>query len=358
LKLSDFVIDFISQHTKRVFVLVGGGSMHLNDSLGKSKLEYTCMLHEQGASLAAQAYGHITNQLGVCMVTTGPGGTNAVTGCLAAWMDATPVLFISGQVQTSQMIGTSGRRYVGTQECDIVSIVAPITKYATSVMDPAKIKIYLGAAVYAATHGRKGPTWIDIPLDVQSADINPNELEPFSVPYNEWTDWQNQENIRIGVDAVKEATRNVSKPVIFAGYGIISSNAEKRFFSLIDAFRCPILTTWKSIGLLSDNHPLYCGRPGAFGQRAANKIQQACDFILVLGAKLDFDQTAYQLDTFAPLAKKIIVDIDPSELSKYNDSWIKINCDVKEFLERLNIGGDYSQWTKECKEMQKENVFI
>lgn len=332
--------------------------MHINDSLGKSKLEHVCALHEQGAGYMAYGYGMATNQLGVCMVTTGPGATNAVTPCLAAWMDAIPVLFISGQVQTTQMIGTSGRRYVGAQECDIVSVVSPITKYSVTVMDPQKIAIYLGAAVYAATHGRKAPVWVDIPLDVQSADIDPTKLEPFSIPYNEWTDWQNQENIRVGVEAVKEATAKCAKPVVLAGYGVIAANAEKQLFDLFDKFKCPVLTTWKSMGLMSDNHPLYCGRPGAIGQRAANKIQQMSDFILVLGCKLDFDQTAYQLDTFAPLAKKIIVDIDPSELSKYNDTWVKINCDVKDFLNALHIGGDYSQWLRECKEMQKENVFI
>jgi len=155
-----------------------------------------------------------------------------------------------------------------------------------------------------------------------------------------------------------DATRNCSKPVIFAGYGIISSNAEKQFFELIEAFKCPVLTTWKSIGLLSDNHPLYCGRPGTIGQTAANKITGMCDLILVLGVKLDFDQVAYNLDGFAKQAVKIVVDIDPAELNKFDDSWIKINADCKEFLCALNIGGDYSQWVRDCKELQKLNSFI
>ena len=357
MKLSDFVIEYISRYTKRVFLVVGGGAMHLNDSLGRSKLEYTCMMHEQGASLAAQAYGHITNQLGVCMTTTGPGATNAITGCLAAWMDSTPVLFISGQVQTSQMIGTSGRRYVGSQECDIISMVAPITKYAVTVTDPYKIKILLGAAIYAATSGRKGPVWIDIPLDIQSANIEPSQLPEFTRVENEWETYLKEENVKAGVRAVKEAIRAASKPVIFAGYGIISGNAEKQFYALLDNLKCPVLTTWKSLGLLSDNNPVYCGRPGGIGQRAANKIQQTCDFILVLGAKLDYDQTAYQLATFAPLAKKIVVDIDPAELKKFDDSWVKIPADVKDFLLALHVDGEYMAWLKECKEMQKENDY-
>ncbi len=356
--LADFVIDFISQYTKRVFLLTGGGAMWLNDAICKSKLDYTCALHEQGAGYMAYGYAHMTNQLGVCMVTTGPGGTNAVTPCLAAWMDAMPVLFISGQAQTNQLIGESGMRYRGAQECDIVSIVEPITKYAVTVKDPSKIKVILGAAIYAATHGRKAPVWVDIPLDIQSAEIEPDKLESFSVQFNEWIDWQNKENIIVGVDNVKRLTKDCKKPVIFAGHGIISSNAEKQFYGLLDVFKCPVLLTWKSMCLLSDNHPLYCGRPGAIGQTAANKITGMCDLILVLGVKLDFDQVAYNLDGFSKQAVKIVVDIDPSELKKFDDSWVKIQADCKEFLCALNIGGDYGQWVKECKELQKENIFV
>ena len=357
MRFSDFVCEYISNYTKHVFCLVGGGAMWLNDSLGKSKLTPVFMLHEQGASLAAQAYGHITNQLGVCMVTTGPGATNAITGCLAAWMDSTPVLFISGQVQTNQMIGESGLRYKGTQEVDIISMIEHITKYSLTITDPSKIKIYLGAAIRAATTGRKAPVWLDIPLDIQSAEIEPDKLEDFTVMTNEWLQWQREENIRLGIEQVIEATRNCSKPVIFAGYGIISSNAEKQFFELIESFKCPVLTTWKSMGLLSDNHPLYAGRPGGIGQRAANKIQQTCDLLLVLGAQMNLDQVAYNLDAVAPNAVKIVVDIDPAELKKYN-GWITIQADIKEFLSALKVGGDYGQWGRDCKEMQKENVFI
>jgi len=357
LKLADFVIDYVSQYCKRAFMLVGGGSMWINDAVGR-KMEYTAALHEQGAGYMAFGYSQMKNQLGLCVVTTGPGGTNAITPCLAAWMDSVPVMFISGQVQTSQMIGESGLRYKGSQEVDILSMVEHITKYSVTVKDPSKIKIYLGAAIHAATTGRKAPVWIDIPLDIQSAEIEPDKLESFSVLPNEWNDWQNKENIAVGVDNVKRLTRSCKKPVIFAGYGIIASNAEKQFFDLIDGFKCPVLTTWKSIGLLSDNHPLYAGRPGAIGQRAANKIQQTCDLLLVLGAQMNYDQVAYNLDGVAPDAVKIVVDIDKAELNKFDDSWVKIHADIKEFLCALKIGGDYGQWVRDCKELQKENVFI
>jgi acetolactate synthase-1/2/3 large subunit len=358
MRLSDYILDVVSQYTKRVYFLSGGGAMHLNDALGKSKLSYTAALHEQGAGYMAYGHANMTNQLGVCMVTTGPGGTNAVTPCLAAWMDSMPVLFISGQVQTNQMMGESGMRYKGTQECDIVSIVEPITKYAVTVKDPSKIKIILGAAIHTAMHGRKGPVWVDIPLDIQSAEIEPDKLESFSVQFNEWIDWQNKENIAVGVDNVKRLTETCSKPVIFAGYGIISSNAEKQFYGLLDAFKCPVLLTWKSMGLLSDNHPLYAGRPGAIGQTAANKITGMCDLILVLGVQMNLDQVAYNLIDFAKQAVKIVVDIDKAELNKFDDSWVKIHADIKEFLSALKIGGDYGQWVRDCKEMQSLNKFM
>jgi len=339
-------------------MLVGGGSMHLNDAIGKSKIGYTCALHEQGAGYMALGYAQVKNQLGLCVVTTGPGATNAITPCLAAWMDSVPVLFISGQVQTKYLTGESGLRYKGTQEVDIISMVEHITKYSVTIKDPLKIKIYLGAAIHTAMTGRKAPVWLDIPLDIQSAEIDPEKLESFSVMTNEWIDWQNKENIVVGVDNVKRLTKECKKPVILAGYGIIASNAEKQFFELIDAFKCPVLTTWKSIGLLSDNHPLYAGRPGAIGQTAANKITGLCDLIIVLGAQMNLDQVAYNLSGFAKQAVKIVVDIDKAELNKFDDSWVKIKADVKEFLCALKIGGDYGQWVKECKELQKQNIFI
>ena len=339
-------------------MLVGGGSMHLNDAIGKSKITYACALHEQGVGYMALGYAQVKNQLGLCVVTTGPGATNAITPCLAAWMDSVPVLFVSGQVQTKYLVGESGLRYKGTQEVDIISMVEHITKYSVTVKDPLKIKLYLGAAIHAAMTGRKAPVWLDIPLDIQSAEIDPDKLESFSVMSNEWNDWQNKENIAVGVDIVKRSFETCSKPVIFAGHGIISSNSEKQFFDLIESLKCPILTTWKSIGLLSDNHPLYAGRPGAIGQTAANKITGLCDLILVLGAQMNLDQVAYNLSDFAKQAVKIVVDIDKAELNKFDDSWVKIHADIKEFLSALKVGGDYSQWVRDCKEMQKENVII
>ena len=359
MKLSDYVIDFISNHTKRVFLVVGGGAMHLNDSLGKHKeLEYTAMLHEQGAAYAACGYGQVTNKLGVCMVTTGPGGTNAVTGVLAAWMDSIPVLFISGQVQTLQMTGTSGLRFKGGQEADIVSIVSPITKYAVTVTEPSQIRWILGRAIHEAQNGRKGPVWVDIPLDVQAADIEPNRIEKYTVGYNEWQEWQTSEDIRYGVAQIEQALAGAKKPVILAGGGIIAANAEDDFHKLLERLKCPVLLTWKAMGLMSDNHPLYCGRPGAIGQRAANRIQQSADVLIVLGAQMNYDQVAYQLEWTAPDARTFVVDIDPAELAKFPEAWTCIKSDIKQFIKRLKVGGEYASWLKECKKLVKDNPVI
>ena len=170
MKVSDYVVKELEKYTDRIFCLVGGGSMHLNNSLYGSKIQTVFMLHEQGAAFAAQAYGHITNKLGVCMVTTGPGCTNAITGCLAAWMDSTPVLFISGQCDT-KFRHTEGMRYLGNQECDIIDIVRPITKYAHEPSDAFNTRLAFHAAIHNATHGRKGPVWLSISLDIQCAEV-------------------------------------------------------------------------------------------------------------------------------------------------------------------------------------------
>ena len=171
MRVSDYIVKELEKHTDHVFCLVGGGSMHLNDSLYDSKLTPVYMLHEQGAAFAAQAYAHMTNKLGVCMVTSGPGATNAITGCLAAWMDSDPVLFISGNVPTQHSIGDSGRRYVGPQECDIISMVKGITKWAIQVDIPGSIQVDLKTVIEVATTPRCGPVWLDIPLDIQGAEI-------------------------------------------------------------------------------------------------------------------------------------------------------------------------------------------
>jgi acetolactate synthase-1/2/3 large subunit len=355
MKLSDFVIEFIAaQGVRHVFMLPGGGAMHLNDSLGKSsKIKFVCNLHEQGSAIAAEAYGQVSG-LGVAMVTTGPGGTNAITGVAGAWLESTPVLIISGQVKRSDLVGDRGVRQIGFQEIDIVSIVKPITKYAAVVTDPARIRVHLEEAVWLATHGRKGPVWVDIPLDVQAVDVDPATLLGFSPPPE---DADLLGNIAFAAANTFDILKKARRPVALLGNGIRHAKAIGEFVTWAETIGIPILTTWKALDTVHDSHPLYVGRPGAVGQRAANFAQQTCDVFISLGARLDFGQTAYNLANFAPRAKRIVVDIDQAEIDKLKMKLdVSIACDAGAFTRRLaaHCSGsglpDWSEWRARCAE--------
>ena len=243
IKLSDYVMGYIARlGVRHIFMLSGGGAMHLVDSLGKNKdIEFICNLHEQACAIAAEAYGQYTNNLGVALVTTGPGGTNTITGVAGAWLDSTPTLFISGQVKRADMVGSRGIRQMGFQEIDIVSLVQSITKYAITIMDPATIRYHLEKAVYLAKNGRPGPVWIDIPLDIQAAMIDEKQLTGFK-PESEWPQVTN----RILVERVQrsiELLNRSERPVILAGNGIRLADALGEFYELIDMLNIPVLTT-------------------------------------------------------------------------------------------------------------------
>src|SRR4030042_662832 len=361
MKLSDYVFDFIVKTgVKHVFLLPGGGCMHLVDSLGKNmKLEYTCCLHEQAAAIEAEAYGQFTNNLGVALVTTGPGGTNTVTGVAGAWIDSTPMLILSGQVKRSDMIGNSGERKMGIQEVNLISIVKPITKYAVTVMEPLTIRYHLEKAVYLAKAGRPGPVWIDIPLDIQGSMIDESRLEGFksseitSNKKNKIFFGQTVETIRL----LNESER----PVILAGNGIRLAKAKKDFIRLINFLKIPVLTTWKAIDFLPENHKLFFGRPGSIGQRGANFIQQNADLIITIGARLDLAQIGYNYQNFAREAKKVIVDVDIAEIQKIKTKIdVPICTDAKAFIQelinKLNLveRKDLSDWLSRCKTWKKK----
>ncbi|MBC8486371.1 MAG: thiamine pyrophosphate-binding protein, partial [Bacteroidetes bacterium] len=228
-KLSDYVFQYIAtQGVKHIFIFPGGGAMHLVDSLGRSKeIEYICNHHEQACAIAAEAYARVTNNLGVALVTTGPGGTNAITGVAGAWLDSTPCLFISGQVKRDDLKGNLGVRQLGSQEIDIISLVKPITKYAITVTDPANIRFHLEKAVYLAKSGRPGPVWIDIPLDVQAIYIEPEKLNSFDP--KEMVVHVDQVSMNNQVSNVVDLINQSERPVILAGNGIRLAGAEKEF---------------------------------------------------------------------------------------------------------------------------------
>jgi len=334
IKLSDFVFQYLSSTigVKHVFLLSGGGAMHLVDSLGKTKgLEYIACLHEQAAVISACAYAQYTNNLGVALVTTGPGGTNAITGVAAAWTDSIPLLVISGQVKTADM-SNSMCRTLGYQEIDIVPVVKSITKYAVTIKDPNDILYCLEEAVYNAKSGRPGPVWIDIPLDIQSAMIDESKLDHFVKEDEE----PKPANVPPEVGNVIWLINNSKHPVILAGYGIKLANAQDDFKKLVESLNIPVLTTWKAADLLPEDHRLYFGRPGAVGQRYANFMQQNADLIICIGTRLDLGQIGYSYDNFAKNAKKILVDVDRSELNKLKfDIDVTFNDDAGKFIKEL-----------------------
>jgi acetolactate synthase-1/2/3 large subunit len=363
MKLSDYVVDFIAQQgVRHVFMLPGGGAMHLNDSLGRNpKLKYICNLHEQAGAIAAEAYGQYAG-LGVLMVTSGPGGTNAITGVAGAWLESTPMLVISGQVKRADLVGGRGVRQIGFQEIDIVGVVKPITKFAVLVMDPKKIRASLEEAVWTATHGRKGPVWVDIPLDVQAAEIDPEDLAPFAPPVA---------SAPTKTQVTSAATRTIKilaqskRPIVLVGNGVRHAGAISLFLEWVERIGVPVLTTWKALDFLPDSHPLYVGRPGAVGQRAANFAQQKSDAIICLGARLDNGQTAYNQANFAPHAKRIVIDIDPNEIAKLEmELSVALAADAGDFLRELIADSastsfpDWSEWRSLCTSLRTRYPII
>src|SRR5580704_4113834 len=318
MKLSDYVIEFVANlGVKHVFLVPGGGAMHLNASLAQCpSIEPICNSHEQASAMAAENYAKAVNGLGVAMVTTGPGGTNAITVLAGAWLDSTPVLFLSGQVKRPDRMfapdgAALGMRQLGVQEIDIVSIVKPLTKYAVTVLDPNSIRFHLEKAVHLARTGRPGPVWIDIPLDVQAAPIDEAELTGFVPEAN----WQADDLAHLVQETIAALNR-AQRPLIFIGNGVRLAHAEDEFRKLFEVLRIPVEATWCAADIISSEDPLFVGRPGSLASRGANFALQNCDFLLSVGARLDFAITGYAPDKFARAAHKVMVDIDPAEIRK------------------------------------------
>jgi acetolactate synthase I/II/III large subunit len=359
-KLSDYVVAFIADlGVRHVFMLTGGGAMHLNDSIGGcDRIEFVCNLHEQAAAMAAETYGKVTGDVGVCVVTTGPGGTNAVTGVAGAWLDSTPVLFISGQVKRADLKGESGVRQMGVQEVDIVSIVSPITKYAITVLNPEEIRFHLEKAVHLARHGRPGPVWLDIPLDVQGAAIEPSSLagyDPSADGNPPRLRPSATDRLELEVRRVVELLNESARPVLYVGNGVRLARAERELHESIERLGIPVLSTWLAHDLVPDAHPLYAGRPGPVAPRGANFTLQNCDFLLAVGARLNLVVTGYAPDKYARAARKVMVDVDAAELRKLGNTIdLPVASDARAFLVELLrqadsiVRRDRSDWHSRC----------
>jgi len=356
-KLSDYVFSFIADlGVKEIFAVSGGGAMHLVDSLGiNENISYIATHHEQAAAMAAEGYARISGKPGVALVTSGPGGTNAITGVCGAWIDSIPTIFISGQVTTNTLIGNTGLRQFGIQEANIVELVKPITKYAVIVTDPTQIKYHLQKAAYLATTGRPGPVWLDIPLDLQSKLINPSELASFVPERVEMTSQKSP--LKKQVAHAIELLEKSERPVMISGYGIRLAKGEEEFRRLVEKLKVPLISSWTTSDLIPTDHPFYIGRSGIMGDRGGNFTVQNSDLLLIIGSRMSIGQIGYNFNLFARAAKKIVVDIDEAELNKPS---LKpdhpVNADAKEFmiemlrqLEEDQVSLEVDDWLQRCK---------
>jgi acetolactate synthase-1/2/3 large subunit len=367
-------MSFVAQQgVKHIFLLTGGGAMHLNDALARSRdLTFVCNHHEQASAIAAENYSKATNNLGVAMVTTGPGGTNAITGVVGGWLDSTPMLILSGQVKRADRMyradGTPlGVRQRGSQEVDIVSLVKPVTKYALTVTDPQTIRYHLEKAVHLAHSGRPGPVWIDIPIDVQAAPIEPDSLRGFD-PAELSKDAEAGTSasssgpaLEIQVRDLLDRLRQAERPFIFAGNGVRVSGAAAAFEKLVRLLNVPVGLTWLAMDLLDHEDPLFVGRPGTVASRGANFALQNADFVLVIGTRLDPPLMGWDPKQFARGAYKTVVDIDPAELRKLEGAIDNPICaDARAFIDlaikqESAAGGakdhkDRTAWLDRCQD--------
>ena len=360
-KVCHYIADFlVSKGVKHIFTVTGGGAMHMNDAFGHHK-DLTCVYnhHEQASAIAAEGYTRMSGKLAAVCVTSGPGGTNAITGVLGGWLDSIPMFVVSGQVKRETTIYSTSLplRQLGDQEFDIVSSVKPMTKYAAIVLDPNDIAIHLENAYFLAMNGRPGPVWIDVPLDVQAAWIETEDLPH----YNQRKD-EDKEIVHYNTlfsDQIIAKLRDAKRPVLFLGTGVRLANCCDQVIEFAEKTRIPVVTAWNAHDLIWDDHELFCGRPGTVGTRGGNFVVQNADLLLVLGCRLNIRQISYNYKEFAPKAYKIVVDIDYNELYKptiHVDMPIWANLkDVVDDLLKTNLSVIQSQehenWLKWSKQV-------
>lgn len=332
--------------------------MHLNDSFGKY-IPYICNHNEQASAIAAEGYAKASQKLAVVNVTTGPGGLNCLNGVFGQWTDSVPVLYISGQVKFSTTLASCPDiklRQLGDQEADIISVVKPLTKYAKMVTEPKEIKYHLDKAIHEATTGRKGPVWLDIPMNVQGALVEEDEL--IDCDYSCGISPTKND---CKIEEIISKLKNAKRPLIVAGHGIRLSGRKSNFIKLLDKFNIPVVTTFNGFDLIPDNHPCFIGRIGTIGQRCGNFALQNADVVLFLGSRNNIRQISYNWENFAKNAYKIIVDIDNAELQKPTvKPDMAINIDLEDFLPLLaESAGEITKpdWLDFCKKLKEKYSF-
>lgn len=366
IRVADYIAEFLAENNiDTLFTVVGGGAMHLNDGFGHNE-DIKCIYnhHEQACAIAAEGYYRMSNKLPAVCVTTGPGGTNALTGVLGAYLDSIPMLVISGQVKYEMTVDSTGLdlRQLGDQEWNIVSTVDSMTKYAHMIKNPNEIKYVLQKALYLATSGRPGPCWIDVPLDIQGAIIDTDDLIEFN---------EDELDIDLGVKVTKDTIENVisklksaKRPVIYAGSAIRTNNAHDEFLKLVNKLQIPVVNAWNATDSLEYDNKLTVGCGGSFGDRPANFAVQNSDLILSLGCRLSTRQVSFAYDKWAYDAYKIMVEIDKAEIEKPTINIdMPIQSDIGDFLEIFNKVLDeeymgyefnYNQWVDKCNEWKNK----
>lgn len=360
MKVAQYIAQFLAEHgVKDVFTVTGGGAMHLNDAFGHHEaLHCTYNHHEQACAMAAEAYTRMTGALAAVCVTSGPGGTNAITGVMGGWVDSIPMFIVSGQVKREVTIWSCaelGLRQLGDQEFDIIHSVSNMTKYAVMLTNPDETAYHLEKALYLAVHGKGGPVWIDIPLDVQNAQIDLETLKHFN-PADE-RPWQ--------VPAVSPRTasdilgriQRARAPLLLVGAGVRLGGAQEELLKLLDKLKIPVVTAWNSGDIVAYDNPYFAGLPGTLGTRPGNFAVQNCDLLLCLGCRLNLRMIGYNHFEFARNAYKIMVDIDPCELIKPTlRPDMAVNADVKQLIDEMlrqeYTPADYHKpWTAWCRDI-------
>ncbi|MEK7630420.1 MAG: thiamine pyrophosphate-binding protein [Patescibacteria group bacterium] len=363
MKLSDYVVQHLADRkVKKVFLITGGAIAHVVDSFRNIKgIDYVCHQNEQGAAMAAEAYSRLSGTIGVAMATSGPGATNLITGMCCAWFDSIPALYITGQVNNHEQKGNTKVRQVGFQETDIVSMVKPVTKYAVMVTRPEDIRYELEKAIYIAYEGRPGPVLIDIPMDIQRADIDPKKLRSFTPPKNAGPDRDTGKRFDTKIKAAMHLMEKAKRPVIIVGGGVRLADATSQMGEFIKKTGFPVVTSWSGFDAVAFGHPLHIGQFGVYGNRGANFAVQNADFIISVGSRLDTRQTGGQPSTFAREAKRVMVDVDNAEIKKRRGykADVEICSDAKDFLRTTNTllkdfsGQDITDWVGRTRVWKK-----
>jgi len=358
MRVADYIAGFLADRgCRHVFGVTGGGAMHLNDAFGEeSRLRCVYNHHEQASAMAAESYARCSGVPAVVNVTTGPGGINALNGVYGAWTDSVPMIVISGQVKRETCMvfnDVPGLRQLGDQEADLVGMVAGITKFAAIVREPSDIRRLLEEAWHEATSGRPGPVWLDVPIDVQGSDVDPDSLPAFDPPPS---DLISGEELRRVLAAARAKVAGAQRPVILVGGGIRAAHCRRELLELLEKWQVPIVTAWNAHDVIWDDHPLYAGRPGTIGDRSGNFAVQNSDVLLVLGSRLNIRQVGYAWRSFAREAYKIWIDADAAELNKPTvRPDLPIHADLGEALkmlcgmEPIKDGPNLEKWRAQCR---------